>query len=391
MVQRCAQQLGKKENKVGPQTQSHLRPNWSNRKRPGGKKMAAGDRWLKTNYGCTLSISQKLNHQNRKNIFFYTHTFHRRFPSATFNRTCAHKRQRTSAVPLQSRRVKNEHVTVQRIKTRHFRIALLPWDFFSRPAPRGSIQRVTHYSEGRVPLVIRGVGGFLPCILSISPAAAQRALCHLINQKSWPQVAHRSQSRRQLRRKGTAEVRGACLASPEEINHPECLDSGTPPGPLCQWRLQWKSPNFPHVPARQARLSPTKRAVLQEMLRNSIVLEWMWRGEKAKATGKRLLAEASWNLFRADLEKRHGQNERSVQIEDSPRTLRYGAAAKSMHSIQNWNEALLCFFSEGFPFDTERTMYIKTASTSKVVRWISIMTVFALLIFFFNLFDPEWN
>lgn len=52
---------------------------------------------------------------------------------------------------LQSSRVKNEHVTVQRIKTRRFREIF----FFPRPSPRGSIQRVTHYIGGRAPLVTR--------------------------------------------------------------------------------------------------------------------------------------------------------------------------------------------------------------------------------------------
>lgn len=159
----------------------------------------------------------------KKKMNFYTHTFHRCFPSATFNRTCVRAR---TGIPfplagLQSSRVKNEHVTVQRIKTR--RIFFFPpispgvdtegYSLYWRAGPRSSLGRVA---------------GFLLCILSISRAAAQRALCHLINQKSWPQVAHRSQSRRRRRRRGgTAEVRATCLAGENECDE-ETFDSGCP-------------------------------------------------------------------------------------------------------------------------------------------------------------------
>lgn len=77
------------------------------------------------------------------------------------------------------------------------------YSLYWRAGPRSSLGRV---------------GGFLLCILSVSLAAAQRALCHLTNLKSWPQVAHRSQSRRRRRRGREGKGRRKCAphASPPE-------------------------------------------------------------------------------------------------------------------------------------------------------------------------------
>lgn len=73
--------------------------------------------------------------------------------------------------------------------------------FFTASSPGVDTEGYSLYWRAGGPCSSLGsVGGFLPCILSISLAAAQRALCHLINQKSWPQVAHRSQSRRRRRK-----------------------------------------------------------------------------------------------------------------------------------------------------------------------------------------------
>lgn len=197
-AQCCAQQLGKKKKKQDVKHENILPPNGARAliyQRGTGlevkrRRWGTVD-WKQTKGAHSPSAGSWTVKKKKKKI--HAHTFHPWFPSATFNRTCVRAR---TGVPsplagLQSSRVKNEHVTVQRIKTRQIFLFFLP-----RPSPRGSIQRVTHYIGGRGPRSSLGrVGGFLPCILSISLAAAQRALCHLINQNSWPQVAHRSQSR----------------------------------------------------------------------------------------------------------------------------------------------------------------------------------------------------
>lgn len=236
-------------------------------------------------------------------MHFYTHAFYRRSPSAVLNRTRArtppaHLLPRAGLQERGCSRVKNEHVTVRRIKTRRFRsLAAL------RFSPAHLLRRVD--TEG-YPLYWRaglgrhtgGSGGFGPCILSISPAAAQRALCHRINQKSWPQVAHRSQSRRRRGRDGR-----------------KCAPHASPPQ---------RTSITPSVrPARNFARAPLA-ATPEEELRFSA---WIRRrSERTRQTDKHLFVD--WQQgeslnYRLGEEKGggRGQNERSVQNEDSPSSM----------------------------------------------------------------------
>lgn len=71
----------------------------------------------------------------------------------------------------------------------------LQWDF-SRPSPQGRYKGLLAVLESG-PVLREGVAVHTEPLLTV----AQWALCHLINQKSWPQVAHRSQTRRRVRQK----------------------------------------------------------------------------------------------------------------------------------------------------------------------------------------------
>lgn len=155
--------------------------------------------------------------------------------------------------------------------------------FFAARLPGGRYRGLLTILEGGPRSSPGRVGGFLLCILSISLAVAQRPLCHLINLKSWPQVAHRSQSRRRRRREGTAEVRTTCLASQEEINHPKCLDCQelrlVCPLPLCHLRQHRKTRFSARSRSGWHGLRKQRRRFSRKISGNDVACaaEWLWR------------------------------------------------------------------------------------------------------------------